>query len=102
MGLSDSSPVQGLEINCSPGGAIPLGAYHHSRAPGCWLSHGDGLYDTKPDIPVQLILDLLGPVDGDRYWLVHSYRFCLGISVELEGREICHQWELLVLALIEC
>ena len=102
VGLSESSSVECLEIYSPSGGSITLWADHHSRAPSCWLSHGHRLKYTQAYITVQLRFDLFHPVNRYGYRLVDSDRFGFGVSVKLEGRQVCHEWELLMLALVEC
>ena len=43
-----------------------------------------------------LILDLLDPVVWCGDWLVDSDRIGSRVGIELDGRQVCHQQELLV------
>ena len=44
---------------------------------------------------------MLDPVDWYGNWLVDRDRLGSRVSMELEGRQVCHQRELLVLTLIK-
>ena len=48
-----------------------------------------------------LSLELLDQVDRSKDWLVDCDRLGTRVSMELEGRQVCHQRELLLLTLIK-
>ena len=74
---------------------------NHPGAPGYRFPQWNRLQDSQPAVPVQLLLDLLLPVDGYGYGCVGGYRGLARVNMESERREVCDERKLLVTALVK-
>lgn len=64
--LSNSMPVEMLQIKCAPGGPIGLRSYHHPGTPRNRRIWANFFQDTQIDIALQIPEDLFLPVNGDQ------------------------------------
>ena len=78
-----------------------FGADYHPGAPGHRFIQGDRFQDTQSAVPVQLLLDLLLPVDGYGDGCVGGHRSLVWVNMESERRQTSDEGELLVTALVE-
>ena len=86
-------PVEGLEVHSPPGSTVRLAGYHHVVAPYFFN-------DTKAHVRVELVLDHVAPVDGDRQGL--HYPPGNGVVLEVDFHWwAAHFWERRVGAFVE-